>query len=130
MLERLSPELHWGVGQFGMLAATAAYSDGVAWLDELRAALASNVDLLASLLVAELPLVGFQRPDSTYLAWLDCRSLGLGEDPASEFLARGRVGLSSGPRFGAPGLGHARLNLACHPDLLREAVRRMATALP
>jgi cysteine-S-conjugate beta-lyase len=126
VLERLSPELHWGVGQFGMLAGTAAYSGGVAWLDELRAALASNVDLLASLLASELPQVGFQRPDSTYLAWLDCRELGIGDDPAAEFLARGRVALSSGPGFGAPGLGHARLNLACHPDLLREAVARIA----
>lgn len=129
VLERLSPELHWGVGQFGMLAATAAYADGTAWLDELRAALASNVELLAMLLAAELPLVGFRQPESTYLAWLDCRKLGLGDDPASALLDRGRVALSSGPSFGAPGLGHARLNLACHPDMLREAVGRMTSAL-
>jgi cystathionine beta-lyase len=129
VLQRLSPDLHCGVGQFGMLAGTAAYRDGVAWLDELRAVLASNVDLFASLLATELPLVGFQRPDSTYLAWLDFGRLGLGDDPAEVLRNRGRVALSSGPRFGSPGIGHARLNLGCHPDVLREAVHRMAAAL-
>jgi len=69
-------------------------------------------------------------PEASFLAWLDCRALGFGEDPAAEFLARGRVALSSGPGFGAQGRGFARLNMGTSPELMAEAVRRMAAAAP
>ena len=49
-------------------------------------------------------------PEGGYLAWLDCRELGLGDDPAAAFLERGRVALSPGPTFGEQGKGFARLN--------------------
>jgi cystathionine beta-lyase len=67
--------------------------------------------------------------EATYLAWLDCRALGLGDDPAEVFLRRGRVALSPGTDFGTGGAGHARLNLATSPEVLAEAVRRMAAAV-
>ena len=72
--------------------------------------------------------LGHHLPESTYLAWLDCRALGLGEDPAEGFLARGRVALSPGPGFGTQGRGFARLNMGTSPELMAEAVRRMAAA--
>ena len=64
-----------------------------------------------------------------YLAWLDCRALGLGDDPADAFLKRGRVALSSGPTFGSEGKGFARLNFATTAALLEEGVLRMKRAL-
>ncbi|MDN5932142.1 MAG: hypothetical protein L0I24_13930 [Pseudonocardia sp.] len=45
-------------------------------------------------------------------------------------LHRAKVALSPGPAFGPPGAGFARLNLACHPDLLRDAVTRMSALRP
>jgi cysteine-S-conjugate beta-lyase len=39
------------------------------------------------------------------------------------------VALSSGPSFGRPGIGHARLNLGTSRQLLAEAVDRMAGAI-
>ena len=81
-------------------------------------------------LVAEhLPLVQYRQPQGTYLAWLDCRALGLQQDPAEVFLDRGRVALTSGPSFGTGGAGHVRLNFATSPEVLTEAVRRMASAV-
>ena len=66
---------------------------------------------------------------ASFLAWLDCRALGLGDDPAKAFLDRGRVALSPGPDFGAQGRGFARLNMGTSPELMAEAVRRMAAAI-
>ena len=66
------------------------------------------------------------RPD---LAWLDCRALGLGADPAAVFRKKGKVALSPGPDFGAQGYGFARLNMGTSPGLMEEAVRRMASAV-
>ncbi|RJK95495.1 aminotransferase class I/II-fold pyridoxal phosphate-dependent enzyme [Vallicoccus soli] len=127
LVGRLPHETVWGVGLLGALAAEAAFRDGEPWLDGLLAGLAANLDLLGPLLAEHLPEVGYARPEAGYLAWLDCRRLGLGDDPAAAFLAAG-VALVPGPDFGPGGAGFARLNAACHPDLLREAVRRMAAA--
>ena len=44
-------------------------------------------------------------PHASYLAWLDCRELGLSDSPAEFFLERARVALSPGSHFGAPGHG-------------------------
>jgi cystathionine beta-lyase len=49
--------------------------------------------------------------------------------PAEVFLEHGRVALNAGLPFGTGGAGHVRLNLATSPELLTEAVRRMAAAV-
>ena len=67
----------------------------------------------------------YRDPEATYLAWLDCRALGLGDDPAATFRQRG-VELAAGPRFGAIGAGFVRLNFATSPTVLEAIVRRMA----
>ena len=128
-LRRLPPELWVSVGIFGVIAGAAAFDDGEPWLDDLLAGLDENRKLLAAELDRELPRVGYRPPDATYLAWLDCRALGLGDDPAAKFLERGRVALSPGTLFGAPGLGFARFNLGTSADRIREAVARMTHAV-
>ena len=119
---------HWPT-HFGAIAQTAAYREGGPWLDALMVGLDSNRKLLGDLLAAHLPAVGYLMPEATYLAWLDCSALGLGDDPAAVFLERGRVALNSGPTFGTGGAGHVRLNFATRPDLLEEGVRRMAASV-
>jgi cysteine-S-conjugate beta-lyase len=44
------------------------------------------------------------------------------------FLDRGRVAVARGPRFGRQGEGFVRLNIGTSPELIAEAVRRMAGA--
>ena len=116
-------------GHLGEIAHTAALREGVPWLDALLAGLDANRTLLGQLLTEHLPEVVWRPGGATYLAWLDCRALGLGDDPAATFLKRGKVALSPGPMFGAGGGGHVRLNFATSQKLLGEIVRRMATAL-
>lgn len=116
-------------GHLGVLAARAAFSRGEPWRREMVSALTESFDALERLLSERLPDVRLARPDAGYLAWLDCRALGLGDDPARTFLGRGRVALSPGPTFGEEGKGFCRLNVATSPSLLDEAVARMARAL-
>lgn len=128
-LARLPEEVGHGPSHVGVIAHTAALTEGTAWLDALLSGLDDNRRLLTDLLAAHLPAIAHRPGEATYLAWLDCRGLGLGEDPARVFLERGRVALNAGIPFGTGGTGHVRLNLATSPELITEGVRRMAAAL-
>lgn len=123
---KLSPSLPFHAGHFGVLATVAAFERGGAWLDALNGHLDLNRRRLAELLERELPAARYAMPEAGFLAWIDCRELGLGDDPAAAFLEHGRVALSSGPWFGTGGEGFARLNIGTSGALLEEAVRRMA----
>jgi cystathionine beta-lyase len=127
LLDGLPQEVASRTSILGLHANVAAYGDE-AWLDATIARIQHNDQLLASLLRRRLPLVHYRRPSATYLAWLDFRDLGLGIDPSEQVLADARVALNSGPTFGIAGRGHARLNFACDPSVLEEAVERMAGA--
>jgi len=128
-LESLPHEIRNGASHVGAIAHAAALREGGAWLDELLLGLDHNRRLLGELLAEHLPGVRYHEPQGTYLAWLDCRALGLEEDPAEVFLDRGRVALNSGPSFGTGGAGHVRLNIATSPEILEQAVTAMAAAL-
>jgi cystathionine beta-lyase len=106
-------------------ATVAAWTEGGAWLDAAVAVIDENRRALPALLAEHLPGVACRALEATYLAWLDCRALGLGDDPAEVFRERG-VELSPGPQFGPPGIGHARINVATSPAILAETVRAMA----
>ncbi len=128
VLAKLSPETSYHAGHFGVMAAKVAFEEGEPWRAEVLAILERNRLLLGELLAEHLPAVTWTPMQASYLAWLDCRALGLGEDPARAFLAQGRVALSPGPTFGTGGTGFARLNIATTAALLEEAVKRMAAA--
>jgi cystathionine beta-lyase len=129
-LGRVPGHVSYHAGHLGVLAAIAAFTDDRAWLDALVAHLDVQRERLAALLATEVPEIVLVRPEAGYLAWLDCRALGLGDDPSDAFLERGRVALSPGPSFGDEGKGFVRLNFATSGDLLTEAVARMARSLP
>ncbi|HKD98108.1 MAG TPA: aminotransferase class I/II-fold pyridoxal phosphate-dependent enzyme [Micromonosporaceae bacterium] len=128
-MRALPIEVSFGSGLLGVIASEVAFADGGTWLDALRDGLDHNRLRLAARLREEVPEIGYRPPDATYLAWLDCRALDLGDDPATKFLEVGRVALGSGPTFGAPGTGFARLNFATSPELVDEAVRRIAATV-
>ncbi len=115
-------------GLLGVIAAEAAFEHGDEWLDAVIDQLAANREQLGRDLPQHLPRISWTPPQATYLAWLDCTALRLGDEPAEIFLSEGRVALSRGLDYGAPGAGHARLNFATSPEHLSEAVMRMARA--
>ncbi|MBT2518582.1 aminotransferase class I/II-fold pyridoxal phosphate-dependent enzyme [Streptomyces sp. ISL-90] len=122
-------EVEWRMGQFGAIASIAAFRHGGPWLDGVLASLDDNRRLLAELLTDELAGVRYRMPDATYLAWLDLSVLGWGDDPAAYALEHAKVALANGPTFGATvGRGYARLNFACTPEVLDEAITRLAEA--
>lgn len=126
LLNRLPDEVACRTSILGLHANIAAFGC-TDWLDEAIALITTNDRLLAELLHEHLPAVIYHRPHASYLAWLDLRQLGLGDQPYQRILDDARVALNNGEDFGVGGAGFARLNLACSPKTLREAVDRIAT---
>jgi cystathionine beta-lyase len=129
----------------GLVAAKAAYEGGAGWLDELLVYLEGNMDLIAAW-AAELPrkpgggaaagaaesgpLVGYRKPEGTYLAWLDFRATGLTGTALDHLLnEKAHVWLSGGYTFGAGGSGFMRVNAACPRGILAKALERIAAVL-
>ncbi len=119
---------HWPT-HYGAIAQTVAYQQGGPWLEAAIAGLDHNRYVLRELLATHVPGARYHLPAATYLTWVDCRELHLRDDPADVFHKKGRVAFNSGPTFGTGGAGHVRINIATHPDILEEAVRRMASVL-
>jgi cysteine-S-conjugate beta-lyase len=129
LLDRLPAACQYGAGLLGVLASLAAWDAGDDWLDALIAQLDHARTAFGVLLGQRLPEAGYVPPEAGYLAWVDCTRLGLGADPAEEFLRRGRVALGHGPRFGAPGEGFVRVTIGTSSALLAGIVDRMAAAV-
>jgi cystathionine beta-lyase len=125
-IQALPIEVEVRTSQFGRIATEAAYRSGEAWLDEALAAIGSNRALLSLLLTDRLPHARFREPHASYLAWIDLRAYGWGDDPAARILEEARVALNPGTDFGAQGAGFVRLNFACSPEVLTEALDRIA----
>ncbi|MET0147338.1 MAG: aminotransferase class I/II-fold pyridoxal phosphate-dependent enzyme [Ilumatobacteraceae bacterium] len=116
-----------GASNLGVVATTAAFASGGEWLGGILDYLDGSRLLLADLLAEHLPAIGYAPPEGTYLTWLDCRGLGLGDAPAEVFQERGGVVLVDGVRCGGP--GYVRLNIATPRPVLGEIVARMARAV-
>lgn len=130
LLDSLNEEVACRTSILGLHANLAAYTKSTGWLDDAIERIVANDRLLARLIADALPGVIYHRPRAGYLAWLDFRGIGLGDDPAVPLREHAYVALNSGLTFGREGRGFARLNLACSPETLREAVFRIAAAYP
>lgn len=118
------------INTLGADAMEAAYSYGEKWLDELLPYLEENVVLIESYLHEHLPEVKIMRPESTYLVWLDTRSLNKSDKELQELLLKkGKIALHIGSKFGENGEGFLRMNIACPKDTLMAGLKRLATAL-
>ncbi len=125
-IAELPGHLLGAVNLIGGIATEAAWRNGGDWLEAVVDRLDQNRRHLAGLLAVHLPQVVYRPPQATYLAWLDCRPLGLGDDPSLQFHRRG-VALTPGPDFGEGGDGFARLNFATSPTRLTDYVVRMGS---
>ena len=122
--------VHFAEGTvFGHVGFEAAYLKGEQWLDELLVHIQGNIDYLDLCLKEYMPSITMYKPEGTYLAWLDCRGLGLDNKGLKEFFYNdAKLGLSSGVSFGKAGAGFMRINLATPRSTVEDAVSRLHEA--
>lgn len=137
LLERFRAASVGVMGHPSALSVTmwrAALGDDGAWLAAVLAQLKTNRDTLSAWVARELPWAGYSPPEATYLALLDLRAHPRAAEMQTYLLEEARVALNDGPTFGVPARpqeyqGYVRLNFATTPDVLDEALARLARAL-
>ncbi len=118
------------VNCFGVVAAEAAYRHGAEWLAELKDYLEGNLDLLCQVLSDRTPELAVMVPQSTYLVWVDCRSLGLSDAELTALVEKDAgLWLDMGDIFGSDGSGFIRWNIACPRSVLATALDQFASAV-
>ncbi len=118
-----------GANIFGIVSFQTAYESGEEWLDQLLLYLQGNLEFLQNHFEKFIPRLRLTLPEGTYLAWLDCRELGLDAAGLREWMyTRARVAMNEGHTFGEQGRGFVRLNFACPRATLQEIVHRIEQA--
>jgi len=128
-LNAIAPATHYRASLLGAFATVTAFEKGEPWLDSLMVQLDHNRNLVADLIAAKTPGIGYRIPHCSYLAWLDLSSFNLGEDPSAVLIEKAKVAFVPGIRFGTQSSQFVRLNFATSPEILEEAFNRLATVL-
>jgi len=128
-LANLAPAMHYRASLLGGVATATAFAESGVWLDSVIALLDHNRHLIKKLLAEKLPTVRYHIPQNSYLAWLDVESLNLGENPSVTLVEKGRVAFSPGHAFGKQCDQYVRLNFATSPEILTEAIDRIARSV-
>lgn len=118
------------INVFAIEALIAAYNEGEHWLEELKIYLQGNYAVLSRFLAEHLPHLPLLPLEATYLAWIDCKAIGI---PASEItrqlLERKKLWLNAGALYGDKEDRFIRINIACPRPLLLEGLGRMYDVL-
>ncbi len=113
-----------------IVACSAAYEEGEEWLDELLHYLEGNRKELLNFFGERDLGIHSHSTEGTYLAWLDCRGLGLSDEALQRFMIeKAGVALNAGSAFGKEGRRMMRLNFGCPRSLLREGLEQIETAV-
>ncbi|HCZ39804.1 MalY/PatB family protein [Brochothrix thermosphacta] len=114
----------------GMISTVVGYNDCAYWVDALNEQVAVNMQVIADFLAEHLPAVTFEKPEATYLAWLDVSALGYSGEQLQEALINiGKVAIMPGATYD-PGNDHfIRFNVGCSQAKLIEGLNRMKIAV-
>jgi cystathionine beta-lyase len=113
----------------GVDATVAAWTEECQpWLDTVMAHLLKARNRIVDVLAAEAPEIRLYAPEATYLAWLDCRKLGLSTTAYEFFLKHARIGFSAGETFDPDCAQFVRLNFATSTPILDQMLDRIVAA--
>lgn len=117
------------LGVMGLVAAQAAYENGDVWYDAVKEYIQKNIAYAVEQ-INRIPGLSVNRPEGTYLLWIDAGGLGMDDRALDAFLLHdAKLWLDSGAMFGAPGAGFTRLNVACPRATLEKGLQQLKEAV-
>ena len=111
----------------GIIAATAAYSEGEEWFDEAKKYISENIAFTKEYLASHCPKIRIIEPEGTYLVWIDFSAFTELTDTeiSKRVLNDAKVWLDYGTMFGKEGEKFQRINVATPRKILELALERI-----
>jgi cystathionine beta-lyase len=115
---------------FSYIATSAAYTHGNEWRMQMLEYVMDNVSYVDNFLKNNVPRIKAFIPQTSFLVWLDCRDLGLGQGELVDlFVNQAHLALNDGSVFGKEGEGFMRLNVGCPRSYLEKALNQLKQAI-
>ena len=119
-----------GLNPFSPIAAEVAYREGGEWLSQVIDYIWANYVYLKDFLQENFPELKIADLQGTYLAWVDFRPLGFGQDLIEDIIRnKAKLLFNQGYIFGEEGAGFQRINVACSRKLLKLGLERLKQAI-
>ena len=115
---------------FGMYATMIGYTECDDYINQLNEYIRGNMELVENFIRDELKDFKFQRPEATYLAWIDARDVPFTSDEIQDALVNvGGVAIMKGEIYGENGAKYLRMNLGCPRSKIEEGLKRFKKAM-
>lgn len=120
----------YGLAAVNLVALTViqtAYLDCGDWVDALNQHIDNNMTLVEDYIADHLSdCLFFQKPDATFLAWIDFEKSGFSEMEVQDALQHvGKIATGIGNTYELSTSTHFRFNVACSEDKLLEGLDRI-----
>ena len=113
---------------FGIVAATAAYSEGADWFDSVKSYIWENILFAKNYIEENASQIKVLVPEGTYLLWLDFSKTRLSDSEINDrVLNKAKVWLDRGSMFGKEGEKFQRINCATPRIILEDALKRICS---
>lgn len=107
----------------GIVAATAAYSEGKEWFEAAKAYIWNNILFAEKLVREKCPKIKVLKPEGSYLLWMDFSAFNLSDSQINDrILNKAKVWLDGGIMFGPEGEKFQRINCATPRAILEKAL--------
>lgn len=121
-----SKSIMGGVNPFGLCALTAAYNESRAWYKEVIKYLEGNINYVSEEFT-KIDGIKFQKPEGTYLIWVDLSDLNCDSKKMHEIFIKNKIFLSDGTTFGDK--YSVRINLAYPRKIIEFLVERFKKSI-
>lgn len=112
---------HLEASPIAKVALVTAYERGDEWLNTVRNAISVNRQYTKALIAVLCPSAPYTLGEAGYFLWLNLTNI-FPNETFKHVCEKGVIGVD-GAQFNAP--HHVRLNLACHPSLIKIALLRL-----
>lgn len=110
----------------GIVAATAAYSQGEKWFESVLNYIKENMRFAKTFIEEHNPRIKIVESEGTYLLWLDFTAFDLSDKEIDDrILNKAKVWLDGGSMFGEEGAKFQRINCATPRQLLKKALEQI-----
>lgn len=117
--------LNW----FSAAALETAYNQCDGYVTALCSYVEDNIDYMKRFLDEKIPMLKMNKPEATYMVWVDFRGTGMTTEEIEHFIVhKAHIGVDMGTWFGSGGEGYLRFNLACPRCTLQKALEQLEKA--